>query len=185
MLPLKNGEKYQIISQDVYLGNIVGECSSNEIRSKVTTDDFIRKANTVMSQFRLVPHSIKYKLFKSFCSSLYGFLLRDMSAKSINKFYISWRKCLRQLYQLPYKTHNNLLHLISATSRYSISPNVIQIYNIELFFIQSRVSFKWGFIIEGGQFCFVLLGCFKKISTTLMLENCETLLLSYRMFWEI
>ena len=35
-----------------------------------------------------------------------------MLAKSINKFYISWRKCLRQLYLLPYRTHNNLLHLI-------------------------------------------------------------------------
>ena len=66
-----------------------------------------------MPQFKLAPHSIKYKLFKSFCSTFYGFLLWDMSAKSINKFYISWRKCLRQLYQLPYRTHNNLLQLIS------------------------------------------------------------------------
>ena len=105
-------KKIQRISEDVHLGNIFGECS-NEIRIKVTTDDFIRRANTVMSQFKLAPYSIKYKLFKSFCSSLYGFLLWDMSAKSINKFYISWRKCLRQLYQLPYRTHSNLLHLIS------------------------------------------------------------------------
>ena len=93
-----DGEKIQIIFKDVHLGNIVGECS-NEVRIKVTTGDFIRRANTVMSQFKLAPHSIKYKLFKSFCSSLYGFLLWDVSAKSINKF--SWRKCLRQLYQLP------------------------------------------------------------------------------------
>ena len=64
-----------------------------------------------MSQFKLAPHSIKYNLFKLFCSSLYGISLWDMSAKSINKF--CWRKCLRQLYQLPYRTHNNLLHLIS------------------------------------------------------------------------
>ena len=105
-------EKIQRISEDIHLGNIVGECS-NEIRIKVTTHDFIRRANTVMSQFKLAPYSIKYKLFKSFCSSLYGFLLWDMSAKSINKFYISWRKCLQQLYQLPYITHNNLLHFIS------------------------------------------------------------------------
>ena len=83
-----DGEKNQRISKDVHLGNIVGKCS-NEIRIKVTTDDFIRRANTVMSQFRLAVHTIKYK----FCSSLYGFLLWDISAKSINKFYISWRKC--------------------------------------------------------------------------------------------
>ena len=53
-----DGEKIQRISKDVHLGSIVGECS-NEIRIKVTTDDFIRRANTVMSQFKLAPHSIK------------------------------------------------------------------------------------------------------------------------------
>ena len=77
-----------MLKKYVHLGNIVGECS-NEIRIKVTTDDFIGRANTVMSQFKLAAHTIKYKLFKSYCSSLYGFLLCDMSAKSINKFYIS------------------------------------------------------------------------------------------------
>ena len=51
------GEKIQRISKGVHLGNIVGECS-NEIRVKVTTDDFIRRANKVMSQFKLAPHSI-------------------------------------------------------------------------------------------------------------------------------
>ena len=45
-------------SEDVHLGNIVGECS-NEISIKVITDDFIRRANTLMSQFKLAPHSIK------------------------------------------------------------------------------------------------------------------------------
>ena len=50
-----DGEKIQRISKDVHLGNIVGECS-NEIRIKVTTDDFIRRANTVMSQFKLAPY---------------------------------------------------------------------------------------------------------------------------------
>ena len=32
---------------------------------------------------------------------------------SINKFYNSCRKCVRQVYKLPYRTHNNLLHPIS------------------------------------------------------------------------
>ena len=93
-----DGDKIRRTSKYVDLGNIVGGCN-NEIRIKVTTDDFIRRANTVMSQFKLAPHLIKYKLFKSFCSSLHGFLLWDVPAKSINKFYISWRKCLRQLYK--------------------------------------------------------------------------------------
>ena len=46
--------------KDVHLDNIFGDCN-NEIRIKVTTDDFIGRANTVMSQFKLAPHSIRYK----------------------------------------------------------------------------------------------------------------------------
>ena len=44
---------------------------------------------------------------------MYWFLRWDMSVKAIKIFYISWRKCLRQLYRLPYRTHNILLYLIT------------------------------------------------------------------------
>ena len=49
-----NVEKIQRICKDVHLGNINGECS-NKIRIIVTTDGLIRRANTVMSQFKLAP----------------------------------------------------------------------------------------------------------------------------------
>ena len=52
-----DGDKRQRISKYVHLGNIVGGCY-NEIRIKITTDDCIRRANTVMSQFKLAHHSI-------------------------------------------------------------------------------------------------------------------------------
>ena len=57
-----DGDKIQRTSKYVHLGNIVGGCN-NEIRIKVTTDDFIRRANTVMSQFKfrhLTQLSINY-----------------------------------------------------------------------------------------------------------------------------
>ena len=88
-----------------------------------------------MSQFKLAPHSIKYKSFKSLCPSLYGFLLWDVSAKSINKFYISWRKCVRQVYKLPYRTHNNLLHLISKDQ-----PIVVQLHPRIIKYVMSNLK---------------------------------------------
>ena len=80
-----DGEKNTEKSKNVHLGNNVEQCS-NEIQMKKIIDNFIRRANKVMSQFKLAPHSIKYKLFKSFCSSLYGFLLLNKSTKAINTF---------------------------------------------------------------------------------------------------
>ena len=88
-----------------------------------------------MSQFKLAPHSIKYKSFKSLCSSLYGFLPRDVSAKSINKSYISWRKRVRQVYKLPYRTHNNLLRLISKDQ-----PIVVQLHPRIMKYVMSNLK---------------------------------------------
>ena len=57
-------KKYKELSKYVHIGNFVAGCN-NEKRIKVATDDFIRRANTVIPQFKLAPHFIKYKLFKS------------------------------------------------------------------------------------------------------------------------
>ena len=65
-----DGEKIQ---GTFYLGNIVGDCN-NEIRIKVTTDYFIRRANTVMSQLKLAPYSISINYLNRsvlFCSVLF------------------------------------------------------------------------------------------------------------------
>ena len=67
-----------------------------------------------MSQFKLAPHSIRYKLFKSFSSSLYGFLLWDMSANKVDQIVLYLlEKMLAKIVSITYRTHNNLLHLIS------------------------------------------------------------------------
>ena len=44
--------------------------------------------------------------------SLYGSVLWDFLFKHVEMFYTTWRKCIRRLLGLPYRTHNNLLHLI-------------------------------------------------------------------------
>ena len=49
---------------------------------------------------------------KFFCMSLYGSVLWDFSSKHVEMFYTTWRRCIRRLLGLPYRTHNNLLHLI-------------------------------------------------------------------------
>ena len=31
----------------------------------------------------------------------------------LNKFFVAWRKAIRRIWRLPYRTHNNVLHLIN------------------------------------------------------------------------
>ena len=42
----------------------------------------------------------------------YGSVLWDFSSKHVEMFYTTWRKCIRRLLGLPYRTHTDLLHLI-------------------------------------------------------------------------
>ena len=44
--------------------------------------------------------------------SLYGCKLWDVSHRYTNNFFVSWRKAIRRMFKLPYRTHSCLLHLI-------------------------------------------------------------------------
>jgi hypothetical protein len=43
---------------------------------------------------------------------LYGCQLWDFESDSVNTFFVAWRKCIRQLFKIPWRTHNVLLNLI-------------------------------------------------------------------------
>jgi hypothetical protein len=63
----------------------------------------------------------RYFLFKSFAMNMYGFQFWDMSDRCIENFHIAWRKCVRSIMELPYRTHN---HLIPTTIDISIQTQL-------------------------------------------------------------
>lgn len=65
-----------------------------------------------MSQFPQANINTKYKLYKTYCMSVYGSQLWDFSKKLCDRFYTAWRKCVRRLFRLPCNAHSVLLHLI-------------------------------------------------------------------------
>ena len=66
----------------------------------------------LMVHFSKAFPDIRYKLFKTFCVSLYGCQLWDLSSKEVQSFYTSWRKAVRYIWRIPHRTHNRLLPLI-------------------------------------------------------------------------
>lgn len=91
-----------------HLGNLVGpQCNVENINN--CTRDFIIRSNELFHLFKHTKRNVLYELFKSYCMSLYGCQLWDVSGKDINNFYVAWRKSIRMLFQLPYKTHCKLL----------------------------------------------------------------------------
>ena len=84
---------------------------------KSGTDDFIGRVNVTLAHFKFAHSDTLHTLFKAFCMALYGCQLWDYSSKEVNYFYKTWRKCVRRVWRLPPRTHNELLHLICGEVR--------------------------------------------------------------------
>ena len=98
-------------ANEVHLGNVIGPAASKEALSRGISD-FYKKFNYMFSLFHHCNSTIKYRLFKSYCMSVYGSVLWDISSNGVNRFYVAWRKCVRKLFKLPYRTHSYLLPYI-------------------------------------------------------------------------
>ena len=93
-------------------GNIIGQhCKQSVIDSSVR--DFYVKANMVLSHFSNASHHVRYKLFQTYCMSLYGCQLWDYQDNITNKFYVAWRKVVRRVLGLPTTTHCKYIHNIA------------------------------------------------------------------------
>lgn len=59
-----------------------------------------------------VPNITKVSLLYSYCSSLYGCELWDLSCPQLSAIGVSWRKALKRLWQLPLGTHAHILYAL-------------------------------------------------------------------------
>lgn len=96
-----------------HLGHII----TNQL---VDNDDIIKRRNTFIGQvnnvlcfFSKLKSCIIYKLFQSYCMSLYGCELWLLNNMHIDDLCVSWRKSLRRVWRLPYTTHCYSLPLLS------------------------------------------------------------------------
>ena len=96
---------------EIHLGTVLGE-SSMKKKIKVGVNDLYNRTNLLLSQFRFASRHVKYRLFKSHCMSLYGYQGWDLSFQGLEDIYVAWRKCVRNLLGLPYRTHCYLLPLL-------------------------------------------------------------------------
>ena len=94
-----------------HLNNWIGRnCNSSNIDRTIT--EFNCMVNYISSTFSFTPFDVKLQLFNTYCTSLYGSVLWDLSNKKCEEFYTQWRKALRKLLSLPKTTASNLIHHI-------------------------------------------------------------------------
>jgi hypothetical protein len=82
------------------------------VRVETSINDLYRRTNVLLAQFHHATAEIKYVLFKSFCMSMYGCQMWDLSKPIVQGVYTAWRKCIRWVMGVPPRTHNNLISAI-------------------------------------------------------------------------
>jgi len=65
----------------------------------------IGQTNNVLCYFGKLVSDVKYRLFRSYCSSMCGSVLWYAGNKRVNKLCTEWRKRLRRIWNLPYDAH--------------------------------------------------------------------------------
>jgi hypothetical protein len=105
------GGTIQMTQQERHLGILFGNVQQREVIDSMCTD-MIRKTNMIIANFGLLPLEVTYALFKTHCIPLYGCQLLDLDDGSMSRLFVTWRKCIRTILNLPPRTHSNLLHLI-------------------------------------------------------------------------
>ena len=68
-----------------------------------------RKANYTLGTFSFADPFVLCSLIKSFCLSLYGALLWDLSKNIIN-LQVVFNKILCRIWNLPFNSHTNIVH---------------------------------------------------------------------------
>ena len=70
---------------------------------------FNQSSNHLIADFSMIDSFSLHKLHSNYCMSLYGCELWNYNSRYINDIYVAWRKVIRKLFKLPYRTHNYLV----------------------------------------------------------------------------
>ena len=95
------------------LGHIINSDLNNKDDILHRCCTFIAQVNNVLCYIPRLDADVRYKLFWSYCSSIFECEHWNLNEPSINSFCTAWRTGLRRIWKVPNTTHTVLLHLLS------------------------------------------------------------------------
>ena len=98
----------------VHLGHILSHDLSDGEDIVSIKKDLCRKANCLLHIFSSCNPHIKSTLFQSFCLSLYGSALWNVSSPELQHLEVACNNILRKIWSLPRRCHTSILHLVAS-----------------------------------------------------------------------
>ena len=102
------GEKVIFVNSETYLGvSLNSDITDRAITQAVCS--FYQKSNHVIANYSTLDSFSHCKLHTSFCMSLYGSELWNYNNRYVEEIVVAWRKTMRKLFRIPYRTHNYIV----------------------------------------------------------------------------
>ena len=130
---MSEGEKHLAI------GSYLGQDSGSKRVDNAIKELYIN-CNKIVHEFNLTDIETRYLLFKTYCTSFYGSPLFHYESGPIKRLFVAWRKSVRHLLNLPYRTHTILIHGIVDDL-----PISVQLHKRVLKFLKS--------CLKGNELC--------------------------------
>ena len=93
-------ERIESVDSFSHLGHIITSSLDDIDDIQQRRNSFIGQTNSVLCFFNKLNTSVKLKLFKSYCSSLYGSELWSLDSNHVDIICVAWRKALRRILKL-------------------------------------------------------------------------------------
>ena len=75
------------------------------------------RLNSCLADFSHCKCNTLFTLFVSYCMNVYGCLMVNI----LTHFFTAWRKAIRRIWKIPFRSHNKLVHLINGSHDISIT----------------------------------------------------------------
>ena len=96
----------------IHLGHkIYADCRTDDFEGIISS--FYRQYNSFRCKFGAIASMVQAELFESYCCSFYGSLL--LTHQKIEKIGAVWRKTVRAIWKLPWRTHCKLIACLSKS----------------------------------------------------------------------
>jgi len=106
------GKPIDFVSSFPHLGHVITDTLDDGPDITKRLGNFIGQVNDVLCFFGKVSSDVKVRLLEAYCTSYYGCELWDLSGSTLSTFCTAWRKGIRRIWTLPYRTHCHLLPLL-------------------------------------------------------------------------
>ena len=107
-----NDQPIELVTSFQHLGHTITSQLNDVSDIAAKQYAFIGQTNNVLCFYRKLTSYVKYRLFRSYCTSYYGCELWSLTTSNISDLCTAWRRGVRSIWNLPHATHCYLLPLI-------------------------------------------------------------------------